>query len=84
MDRNPFSLVSISNQHNPFRVELYRYTLKSLRKEEMLKAINKKYKGIDLTLDDVMKHVKFVRRLKIPFAVLELLFLVVEMVTLLW
>jgi len=60
---------------------LYRYALKSLKREDMLKAINKKYKGIDLTLETVLGQVKFVRRLKIPFAILVILLLVVEMVS---
>ncbi|PRP80765.1 hypothetical protein PROFUN_11505 [Planoprotostelium fungivorum] len=49
-------------------VELYQYTLKSLRQQEMIKKINVNFSAT-LSVEDVLDRITFLQRFRIPFAI---------------
>jgi hypothetical protein len=62
------------------RVDLYSYSITSLKKEDMLLKINANYKGKDLTVEDVVNQVQFLKKLKWPFLVLMVIVCVFQWV----
>ncbi|PRP74446.1 hypothetical protein PROFUN_06575 [Planoprotostelium fungivorum] len=49
-------------------VELYQYSLKSLRQQEMIRKINVNFSGA-LSMEDILKRIAFLQRFRIPFGI---------------
>ncbi|PRP83593.1 ARP protein [Planoprotostelium fungivorum] len=49
-------------------VELYQYSLKSLRQQEMIRKINVNYSGA-ISMEDILKRIAFLQRFRIPFGI---------------
>ncbi len=51
---------------------MYRKTVSVLKREELLSKINKNYNS-NITLEDILKKVQFLPKLKIPFIIINLI-----------
>jgi len=63
--------------------EVYYFSVKLLRQEEMLEKINVKYKS-NLSLEDVLAKIRFINRLKVPFLVINLSCWALSLLTFIW
>lgn len=61
------------------RIEVYSSAVASLKKEIMLSKINSSYSK-DVTIDDVVDKVRFLRKLKWPFIVIVILGFIIDIV----
>ena len=59
-------------------IEFYYITLKTLKKEEMLKKINSRYSGTDITPDTIISKAKFALRFKLPLGIVILTEIVLQ------
>mmetsp|Transcript_13738 Transcript_13738/g.19051 ORF Transcript_13738/g.19051 Transcript_13738/m.19051 type:complete len:374 (-) Transcript_13738:23-1144(-) len=54
-------------------IEVVRTSIQTIRKENMMQNINVHYKGKEVTVEDMVERVKFLQKLKIPFALFLIL-----------
>ncbi|PRP82148.1 hypothetical protein PROFUN_10356 [Planoprotostelium fungivorum] len=57
-------------------VEIYQSTMRAIRARDMMKRVNSNYNG-ELTIEEVMKNITFIQRLKVPFVAISVLTLFV-------
>jgi len=61
--------------------DIYYTSLTSIRTENMLRTINTNYKGTHVTVEQVVQKVVFLKKLKIPFAVVVLSVMIFQIVS---
>eukprot|EP00027_Filamoeba_sp_ATCC50430_P008463 CAMPEP_0168560250 /NCGR_PEP_ID=MMETSP0413-20121227/10961_1 /TAXON_ID=136452 /ORGANISM="Filamoeba nolandi, Strain NC-AS-23-1" /LENGTH=259 /DNA_ID=CAMNT_0008591541 /DNA_START=249 /DNA_END=1024 /DNA_ORIENTATION=+ len=50
-------------------IEVIQTSIRTIKKEQMMKSINMNYKGKEVTVEDMVERVQFLQKLKIPFGV---------------
>src|SRR4051794_39581575 len=62
-------------------IDLYHVSISTLKQEQMLQKINANYKGVQITVEDIVAKVTFLKKLRLPFIICVLVIAVFQWLT---